>query len=199
MARINKESLDRFYDYDIYVTTRTIYMGSAEADIEEGESGTDAKMAERAIKALHILDMDAPNADKPITIILNSPGGDVYHGLAIYDAIKACKNHVTVIVYGMAMSMGSWIFQAADERVVSKNSRIMIHYGDTSHEGHSKSALVWAKEEERINKKMEDVFMEKILDKNPHFTRKELQDLLNFDTVLTAEEAVNLGLADRLL
>lgn len=199
MARIHKEEVDRLFDYDIYITTRTIYMGSVESDIENGESGTDAKMAERAIKALHILDSSAPDGDKPITIILNSPGGDVYHGLAIYDAIKACKNHVTIIVYGMAMSMGAWVLQAADDRIVAPNSRVMIHYGNTSHEGHSKSALIWAKEEERVNKKMEDIFLEKILEKKPVFTRKELQELLNFDTVLTAEEAVDLGLADKIL
>jgi ATP-dependent Clp protease protease subunit len=199
MARINKDSIDRLYDYDIYVTTRTIYMGSAETDLDGNESGTDAKMAEKAIKALHILDSAAPEGDKPITIILNSPGGDVYHGLAIYDAIKACTNEVIIIVYGMAMSMGSWILQAGDRRILAPNSRVMIHYGSTSIQGHSKSATAWAKEEERVNTKMEDVFLEKIQAKNPKFTRKQLQEKLNFDTILTSEEAIELGLADEIL
>jgi hypothetical protein len=64
-------------------------MGSEDVDMEMGESGTDAAMAERAIKNLHILD----NASsEPITIITNNLGGSVFHGMAIYDAIKKYKN-----------------------------------------------------------------------------------------------------------
>jgi ATP-dependent Clp protease protease subunit len=199
MSRINKESIDRLYDYDIYIPTRTIYMGSLEVGEDGEESGTDAKMAERAIKGLHVLDSSAPDGTKPITIILNSPGGDVYHGLAIYDAIKACTNQVTIIVYGAAMSMGSVILQAADKRVMSANAKLMVHYGEFSIDSHSKSTMVWAKEEERNNLGMENMFLEKIRAKNPKFTRKQLQDMLNFDTILSAEEAIKLGLADEIL
>ena len=98
-------------------------------------------MAERAIKALHILDSTAPTGDKPITVIMNNPGGDEYHGMAIYDAIKSCKNHVTIVVFGMAMSMGSIILQAADKRVMSANSRVMIHYGTWGINDHPKKVL----------------------------------------------------------
>jgi len=77
-------------------------MGS-EDTFEEVESGTDAKMAESLIKNLVILE----NINKePITIIMNNIGGDVYHGIAIYDAIKACESRVTIKVFGSAQSMG---------------------------------------------------------------------------------------------
>lgn len=193
MARV-KTDLEYFYDYGINLSTRTLYLGSLDTDAEGQDSGVNHSMAERAILGLHLLDM---KKDDPITIIMNNPGGDVYHGLAIIDAIGACSNHVTIKVYGMAFSMGAWILQAADERVMAKNSRCLIHYGSTSIEGHSKSATVWAQEEEKINTLMEDAFLTKIKAKHPRFTRKQLHDMLKFDTVFSAQEAVDLGLADK--
>lgn len=199
MAKLVKESIDRFYDYDIHTETRTIYIGSVESDIEHGESGTDASMAERAIKALHILDSSAPNGDKPITIIMNNPGGDEYHGMGIYDAIKACKNHVTIIVYGHAMSMGSIILQAADKRVMSPNSRIMIHYGTWGIHDHPKIVYAWAQEGKKFDSWMEQVYLEKIREKIPSYTLAQVQEMCNFDTFINAEEALKLGLIDEIL
>jgi ATP-dependent Clp protease protease subunit len=199
MARINRDDVDKLYDYDIYIPTRTIYMGSADADIQHGESGTDAAMAERMIKALHILDSQAPTGDKPITIIMNNPGGDEYHGMAIFDAIKACKNHVSVHVYGHAMSMGSIILQAADERIVTPNSRVMIHYGTWGITDHPRNVYKWAEEGKRFDNWMENIYLEKIKQKHPNYTLKKVQELCMFDTFLTAKEAVELGLADKIL
>jgi ATP-dependent Clp endopeptidase proteolytic subunit ClpP len=199
MARINKESIDRFYDYDIHVETRTIYMGSVDNDPEHGESGTDSNMAERVIKGLHILDSSAPSGDKPITVLMNNPGGDVYHGAAIYDAIKACKNHVTIVVYGHAMSMGSIILQAADHRVMQPNSRMMVHYGTWGYTDHPKIFQKWADESKKFMEWMDSVYMEKIKQKKPNYTRNQLKELCNFDTILTPEEAFELGLIDEIL
>lgn len=200
MSKIVKDDIDRLYDYDIYVPNRTIYMGSLESDISEGESGVDAAMAERVIKGLHLLDNSAPTGDKPITVIMNNPGGDWYHGMAIYDAIKACKNHVTVIVYGYAMSMGSIILQAADERVLAPNARMMIHYGTMGMgDTHTKIFRKWADETKKIDKKMLEIYMDRIKVKHPNFSKSKLDEMCNFDTILTAEEAVELGLADKVL
>lgn len=198
MSRINKESIDRFYDYDIHAETRTIYMGSTNVDLED-ESGTDANMAERIIKGLHILDNSAPAGDKPISIIMNNLGGDWYHGMAIYDAIKACKNHITITVYGYAMSMGSVILQAADKRIMSPNSRIMIHYGTSGYAGHSKILASWAEETRKQDIEMEAIYMEKIKQKHPSFRLSKLRDMCNFDTFLNSKEALDLGLIDEIL
>ena len=97
------DDIEVFFEQGLYVPTRTIYMG----EILDG--GTDHVMAERVIKALHVLDA---NSEAPIAILMNNPGGDEYHGLAIYDAILGCKNHVAITAYGHAMSMGSIILQA---------------------------------------------------------------------------------------
>lgn len=195
MARINRDDVDKLYDYDLYIPSRTIYMGSSEVDIEGNESGTDPRMAEKVIKALHLLDQK----DEPITIIMNNPGGSFYDGMAIYDAIKACRSHVTIKVFGHAMSMGALILQAADARIMAPNARCMVHYGYMGWEGHSKTFDRWAEENKKTNSILESILLEKIKDVKPNFTLKDLQDLLNHDTILSAEETVKMGLADSIL
>lgn len=195
MPKFTRDDVDKLFDYDISLPHRTIYMGSSETDMENGESGVDSRMSERVIKGLLLLDQK----QEDITIIMNNPGGDWYHGMAIYDAIKACKSHVTIKVYGHAMSMGAVILQAADRRVLAPNSRVMIHYGYDGMSGHSKTVQKWAEEFKKINREMEQVLLNKIRDKDPNFKLEELQKLLDHDTILNAEEAVKLGLADEVL
>lgn len=173
-------------------------MGSV-TDDEFGESGVNSLMAERVIKGLHVLDTSAPSLDKPITIQMNNPGGEVVHGMAIYDAIRLCQNHVTVIVYGRAMSMGSIILQAADERIMTENSKFMIHYGYFGLSDHQKTVYQWVDESRKYDSWMEGMYLERIKEKHPLFTHGELEKMLNFDTILTAQETVELGLADRVI
>ena len=198
MAKIIRDDIDRFFQYGIDISTRTIYMGSHSA-YDDGDSGVDHEMAEAVVKALHILDTQAPNGDKPITIIMNNPGGGEYHGLAIFDAIKACKNHVVVKVFGYAMSMGSIILQAADERIMAPNSRFMIHYGTWGVYDHPKIAYKWAEEGKKFDKWMIDLYLTKIREKHPKYPRKKVDEMCNFDTILNAKETVELGLADEVL
>lgn len=185
-----------FMEYSIDLSTRTIYMGSS-SDLNEESEGITGRLSERVIKAIHIL--DSQPGEQELTIIINNPGGDVYEGLAIYDAIKSCKNRVRAVVYGRCMSMASWILQAADERIMAASSVMMIHYGECHISGHSKSAMIWAKEEERLNKVMEEILLEKMKEKIPEVTRTQLHNMIKFDKILTAAEAVELGLADSIL
>jgi len=221
--KFKKDDIDQFMDSDIYLPTRTIYMGSITSG-DDGEGGVDYALAERMIKALHILDSQAPNGDKPIVIIMNNVGGDVFHGMAIYDAIKNCKNHVTIKAYGHAMSMGSIILQAADQRMMSKNSRIMIHYGSNGVSGHAKTTYKWTDEIKKFDKFMEELFLEKIdgrkitlkkyltligkkdeVPPGPSHLKKvtiekhELESMLNFDTFFDAETALELGFIDQII
>lgn len=193
-----KDDISAFHDYDLYIPTRTIYMGSLYIT-EDGDSGVDAHLAERVIKNLHILDNQSERGDKPITIIMNNPGGDWNHGIAIANAISKCKNHVTIIVYGMAMSMGSIILQMADERIVAQDADIMIHYGEDGFYGHPKTLEKWTDHGKRLNKRMEQIYIERIREKNPKYRISSLRKLLNFDTILSAKEAIELGLADKIL
>lgn len=194
--RVNRDDIDKFHDADIYVPQRTLYIGSVLNDIEAGESGCDAYMAERAVKNLHILDK---LSNEPITILMNNIGGDEYHCFAIYDAIKACKSHITIIVYGHAMSAGSIILQAADERIMTPTSRQMIHYGTWGVHDHAKTTQKWAEEGKKIDSWMEKMYLEKIRQKQPGYKIGRIQRLLDHDTFLTAKESVELGLADKIL
>lgn len=195
MARINRDDVDKFHDYSIYIPTRTLFIGSHDFD-EGDESGTDGQMAERLIKNIAILsEMPGDN----IVIIMNNPGGDVIHGMAIYDAIAACPKHVTIKVFGHAMSMGSIILQAADERILAPNSRFMIHYGSFGVNAVAKTAYNWAEENKKFDGWMENMYLGKIHEKLPAFKLNKLQKMLDFDTILTPEETIALGLADKVL
>jgi ATP-dependent Clp protease protease subunit len=178
------ELASAFHDRGLMVPTRTIYLGSKEVD---------AKMASTFIKNVALL--EGLGAD-PITVIMNNPGGDVYHGLAIYDAIQRSKCEIKVIVRGYAMSMGSIILQAASDRVMGPNAVQMIHYGTESLSHHSKVVERQAEESKRINDWMEQMYLKRIQEKRPDFTIGELREMLSFDKYLTAQQSVDLGLAD---
>lgn len=194
--RLNRDDVDKWHDSGIYIPTRHIFMGSEHSDSELGEGGCDYLMVERVIKNLHIL--ESINKE-PITILLNNIGGDVYHGFAIYDAVRVCESHITIKVFGHAMSMGSIILQAADERMMAPTSRQMIHYGTECYDGHSKTFQKWAKEGAKVNEWMEQMYLAKIQEKHPTFTLEDLQKMLDHDTFLTAKESVKIGLADKVL
>ena len=224
MATLTKESIDKWFNHNIDVENRVLYMGSVDRT-SEYESGVDHLMAESFIKGLHVLES---KNDNEITIIMNNPGGEWYHGMAIYDAIQNARCHCTIKVYGYAMSMGSIILQAADNRILMPNSRFMIHYGGTSFDDASLPLIEkWVNEERRINYDMEEIYLKAMLDKEEKeghgylaktlssildspktFSRKAetkkeelrsvLKEMLNFDTILTAEETVDLGFVDEI-
>ena len=181
----DRSDIERFFDHCVYIPTRTIFLNDE----------VDQDLVDVAIKGLHILDSQST---APITVILNTVGGDEYHGMAIYDAIRSCRSLVTIKGMGHVMSMGSMIIQAADVRVMSPNSKFMFHYGDWGIDNHPKIAKQWMKEEEKFSAMMEDLYLAKIREVHPRFTRNKLQKMLDFDTILNAQEALELGLIDKI-
>lgn len=195
--RIGKEEIDRFHDYGLHVPTRTIYLGSFSYSEDGGENGVDFAMTERFVKNMIIL---GAISEEPIVIVMNNPGGEWQHGIAIYDAIVDSKCHVTIKVFGMAMSMGAVIFQAADERVMAPNAKCMIHYGYSGNAmNHPKIINNWTEEGKKIDKVMAEIFLNKIREKHPEFKMSKMDKMLDFDTILSAKETVELGLADKIL
>jgi ATP-dependent protease ClpP protease subunit len=95
--------------------------------------------------------------------------------------------------------MGSIILQAADERVMAPQASQMIHYGAMGIYKEQKTVYKHVEEAKRIDRWMEDMYLDKINEKHPEFSRQRLQKLLTNDTFLTAEESVALGLADKVL
>ena len=161
------------------------------------EIGTGFMMQRRLFRGLNLLEQ---KSSEPITIEMNNWGGDEYHGLAMYDRIIASSAKITIEAYGHCMSMGSWIMQAADKRLMSPNAVMMLHYGTwgenldwSVYEGHAKEGM-------RINKLMEDTYLAKIKEVRPKFSRTQLKaKMFGKDWYLTAEEAVEYGLADEVI
>lgn len=197
MARQTRDDIDRFHEYGIHVPTRTIYIGSELVSEDGDESGVDALMAERVVKNLHTL--DSANQE-PITIIMNNVGGFVFHGMAIYGAIVSCRSRVKIIVRGQASSMGSLILQAADDRVLDPYAIVMIHHGSDGYDSnHTKNVRKWVEFGKRYDKVLNQIYLDRIREKNKDFQMSKLDKLLDFDTILTARQAVDLGLADNIL
>jgi ATP-dependent protease ClpP protease subunit len=207
--------LIQLFEYDIHIPSKTMFVRSAYDDAEYGESGVDSYLSDRAIKNLSVLDQITP--DIPITLVLNTPGGDWYHGMAIYDVIKECDSPVHIIGRGQVMSMGSIIMQAGSFRMMSKHAKMMIHDGDSGGWMPSKTTLAWAAEEKNnlrdmykiYESKMKNVNRSKLPDvvrdrflrfgwpiKGEGITWLEIEQLCTVDLILSAKDALALNLID---
>lgn len=186
MSKI-KDHIDTLHSTDVYLPTRTIFLTG---DISE-------KTYESTIKNLHALDNDGADT---VTIYINSDGGNVMEGMAIYDAIKAMKCMVRGIVWGQASSIASVIFLACDERIMTPHSAIMIHDGSgtTMPSSPKQTQRNWLKHDDYMDEKVCKIYLDKIKAVKPRFSKNKLQELLSHDTILSAKEAVKLGLADRI-
>src|SRR6056297_731277 len=155
-----------------------------------------------------LLYLESQNADKDINLYINSPGGAVTAGLAIYDTMQYIKPDVRTIVMGQACSMGSFLAQAgtAGKRVVLPESRTMIHRVSSGTRGTSgsihvqelefKDARRHFEESKEINQRLTELYVRhNTADK----TYEELFETMRFDTFLTAQEAVDNGFADKVI
>ena len=152
-----------------------------------------------------MLFLESDNPDKDINLYINSPGGAVTAGLAIYDTMQYIKCDVRTIVMGQACSMGSFLAQAgtAGKRVVLPESRTMIHRVSSGTRGTSGSVHVQElemedairsfEESKKINKRLTELY---VRHNSAGKGYEELFETMKFDTFLTAAEAVEYGLAD---
>jgi ATP-dependent protease ClpP protease subunit len=188
--------LTKWLDYDIDLKTNTMYLGSNDYNKDGEETGTDFKMAKSVIKNLHIL----KEKDYTIRIIMNNLGGDIYHALAIYDAIQLLThNEVRITCYGYCMSAGSIILQAADIRAMAPNAVMMLHYGTYAYEGHTPTGISATEETKRLDKWMENLYLSVINNVKPKFTKRKLRELLTNDWYLPAYMAEEYGLIDKVM
>ena len=135
----------------------------------------------------------AQSADEEITLYINSSGGDVTAGLALYDVMQAVKCPIHTVCMGMAASMGAILFTAGDIRDIMPHARIMIHDPRLS-QGVTGDAM-------RLNDISKDLLeMRRVLGLIlARHTKKKLQEIFKAtqkDTWFNAQEAVNFGLAD---
>jgi ATP-dependent protease ClpP protease subunit len=190
-----EDNLENLYEYNIDTKNRTLYLNSDTHEIMPGENGLGPKSFDIFIKGFNLLD----STEGDITIIMSGLGGDHFAAMAIYDAIKSGNNKVIMKCYGAIMSANSIILQAANTRLISKFTKIMIHYGTFNIDDHTKVVKNWAKESEKLDKELEDVYLSRIRSKNKNFTRKQLKEMLNFDTILDSQQSIKLGLADKII
>jgi len=154
--------------------------------------GVDDEEAERLVKIM--LFLDAKNHDD-ITFFINSPGGIITSGLAIYDCMQAIKSKVSTVVCGQAASMGAVLSTAGakGKRYAWPHARIMIHQPLIS--GHVYGAAsdinIQAEEMLRIRTDLND-----ILSKHTGKTAKKIEDDTERDNFMTADEAKDYGLID---
>lgn len=186
----NRDHIDKVYQYGLDLGTRTLWLN----DLSEGED--ESTRLQKFLMDLHVLDSMAPSGDKPINIVMNHSGGDIYSGMAAYDAIKQANNHVTILVRCMAASMGAIILQAADRRILSKHAVVMIHHGSTGYEGHKKDVKAWYEFDKKYADQLDQILLNRIKEKKKSFSMKQLDSLQDFDTIFTADKAVAFGLAD---
>jgi ATP-dependent Clp protease protease subunit len=161
-------------------------------------------MANAIIAQMLFLESDDPEAD--INLYINSPGGSVTAGLAIYDTMQYIKPDVRTIVMGQAASMGSFLAQAGTpgKRIVLPESRTMIHRvssGTPSTRGsvhvqelEFEDAKRHLDESKRLNERLTELYVKH---NTANKTYDELFETMKFDTFLSADEAVKYGLADQ--
>ena len=152
-----------------------------------------------------LLFLEAENPDRDILMYINSGGGSVTAGLAIYDTMQFIKCDVSTIVIGQAASMGSFLANAGSQgkRYVLHESRTMIHRVSSGTKGTGGSVYVQElefedarrhlEESKRLNERLTQLYV-KHNTKNK--TYEELAESMKFDTFLSAEQAVEYGLAD---
>ena len=195
------------HDYDVDVSKREIYLLGREEytygePLANEDPGVDWLMANRAIRNIRLLQS---MSNDPIIVHMKTCGGDFLEGMAIYQAIRACPAHVTILNYAAARSMSSIIFQAADHRVMLPYSWFMMHEGDEMFEGTEKQVRSWHEFSARASKPiMFDIYARRMVDA-PRWQGKTKKQVVNWikkemndkeEVYLTAIETVNLGLAD---
>ena len=185
--------------YDIYSRLMKDRIIMLNGQVEDG-------MANLIVAQL--LYLESVNADKPIKMFINSPGGSVTSGLAIYDTMQFIKPQVHTYVMGQACSMGSFLAMAGEpgKRFVLPQSRTMIHRVSSGTRGTGGSVYVQELEMEdniralseakKINKRLTEMYVKH---NTAGKTYDEMSETMKYDTFLDAHEAVEWGLADKVV
>jgi ATP-dependent Clp protease protease subunit len=184
--------------YDIYSRLLKDRIVMLDSEVDEHSS---------SILVAQLLFLES-QGDEDITFFINSPGGSVTAGLAIYDTMQFIKPDVATYVMGQACSMGSFLAQAgaAGKRFVLPESRTMIHRVSSGTRGTSGSVHVQElqfedakrsfEESQRLNKRLTELY---VRHNTKGKTYEELFGDMKFDTFLSASEAVEYGLADKVI
>ena len=174
-------------EYDIYsrlLNDRIIFLGTP---IDDEVSN---------LIVAQLLHLESEDPDKDISLYINSPGGDVYSGLAIYDTIQFIKPDVQTICFGLAMSMGSLLLTggAHGKRLALPNSRILIHQPSAGFEGQATDIDIHAREVLATRLRIDELYA-----KHTGKALEQVHDDMERDRFFKADEAADYGLIDRVI
>ena len=145
-----------------------------------------------------LLFLEAEDSDSDINFYINSPGGVVTAGMAMYDTMQYINPDVSTIVMGQAASMGSLLAQAGapGKRFLLPRSRTMIHQPSGGAKGMASDIEIQYKEIERMKKELTDIYVKH---NSKGKTYEEFEAGMDRDNFLTAQEAIDWGLADEIV
>jgi ATP-dependent Clp protease, protease subunit len=174
-------------EFDIYsrlLNERIIFLGTP----------IDDQIANLIVAQL--LHLESQDPDKDISMYINSPGGSIYSGLAIYDTMQFVKPEIQTICMGVAMSMGSLLLAAGQKgkRFCLPNSRILIHQPSAGFEGQSTDIEIHAREILKIRERIDEIYA--------HHTEQSVEQVhsdMERDRFFKGDEAVKYGLIDRVI
>ena len=173
--------------FDIYsrlLNERIIFLGTA----------VDDQVANLIVAQL--LHLESADPDKDISIYINSPGGSIYSGLAIYDTMQFIKPDVSTICVGIAMSMGALLLAGGTEgkRMALPNAKILIHQVSSGFQGQATDIEIHAREVIDLRTKLDEIIAQ--------HTKQDIAKVKNDterDYFMSAEQARNYGLVDEVI
>jgi ATP-dependent Clp protease, protease subunit len=174
-------------EFDIYsrlLNERIIFLGSP----------IDDQIANLTVAQL--LHLESEDPDKDISIYINSPGGSIYSGLAIYDTMQFIKPQIATMCVGVAMSMGSLLLAggAKGKRMALPNSRILLHQPTAGFEGQATDIEIHAREILNVRARIDEIYA-----KHTGQTVEQLHADMERDRFFRPEEAQEYGVIDRVV
>ena len=176
---------ERFFDiYSRLLSERIIFLGTP----------VDDQIANLVVAQMIHLESEDPDAD--INLYINSPGGEVYAGLAIYDTMQFVRPSVATTCVGMAMSMGAVLLAAGapGKRSALPNAKILIHQGSGGFSGQPAEIEIYAREVIALKR-----LSEEIVAKHTGQPIEKVASDMDRDYYMTAEEAKAYGIVDRVI
>jgi len=178
------------WENDIDIVSRSIYVGRASSSPQGEEIGPDALA--RLLQSFKILER---KGNSPVTIYINTEGGCLWNVLGMCDIITSSPLEVVGVGVGRIWSSGSILLQAADHRMMTQHSTMLLHGGELSLSGHPLSGKAWVDAERKATEKVADMYASRS-EKNANYFKRVMNRAQ--DTILMADECLEIGLIDEI-